>query len=170
MRGSTSGESTPRSDAIGLLARREYSRQELAERLAAKGHAAEAIAECLEALAEQGLQSDERFAEGFLRSRILRGQGPLRIRLDLERRGLDREAIRHAFDEAARRGEGDWFSLAGEALARRFPGPGDTPASAPGASASWPAAASILSRCATPWRRPGRPTTEPPPAGSPSVD
>lgn len=121
------GETTPRSDAIGLLARREYSRQELAERLAAKGHGAEAIAECLDALAEQGLQSDERFAEGFLRSRILRGQGPLKIRLDLERRGLDREVIRQAFDEAARRGEGDWFVLACEALVRRFSGPGDTP-------------------------------------------
>lgn len=129
MRGSplSGGESTPRGDAIGLLARREYSRQELVERLAAKGHEAEAIAECLEALAEQGLQSDARFAETFLRSRILRGQGPLRIRLDLERRGLDRETIRHAFDEAARRGEADWFALAGEALARRFPDPGDTP-------------------------------------------
>ncbi|TLF47642.1 regulatory protein RecX [Halomonas urmiana] len=129
MRGDASGggETTPRSEAIRLLARREYSRQELAERLAAKGHDAEAIAECLASLVEQGLQSDERFAEGFLRSRILRGQGPLKIRLDLERRGLDREVIRHAFDEAARRGEGDWFALACEALARRFPGPGDTP-------------------------------------------
>ncbi|MFG6159123.1 regulatory protein RecX [Halomonas sp. 1390] len=129
MRGGPSGggETTPRGDAIGLLARREYSRQELAERLAAKGHEAEAIAECLDALVEQGLQSDARFAEGFLRSRTLRGQGPLKIRLDLERRGLDREVIRQAFDEAAGRGEGDWFALACEALARRFPGPGDTP-------------------------------------------
>ncbi|MDX1465932.1 MAG: regulatory protein RecX, partial [Halomonas sp.] len=134
MRGGSAGggDTTPRHDAIGLLARREYSRQELVERLTAKGHEAEAIAESLDALAEQGLQSDERFAEGFMRSRILRGQGPLKIRLDLERRGLDREVIRHAFDEAARRGEGDWFALACEALARRFPGPGDTPRERPG--------------------------------------
>ncbi|APE31297.1 recombinase RecX [Halomonas aestuarii] len=121
------GESSPRDDAIRLLARREYSRHELVERLVAKGHEDEAITDCIDALAEQGLQSDTRFAESFLRSRILRGQGPLKIRLDLERRGLDRELIRHAFDEAAQRGEGDWFALARDALARRFSGPGDTP-------------------------------------------
>lgn len=121
------GESSPRDDAIRLLARREHSRRELAERLAAKGHAPERIAECLDDLAEQGLQSDDRFAESFLRSRILRGQGPLKIRVELERRGLDREAIHHAFEEAERAGEGDWFALAGEALARRFTGPGDAP-------------------------------------------
>ena len=129
MLGSSSGggESTPRDDAIRLLARREYSRHELAERLAAKGHEPETIAECLDALAEQDLQSDARFAESFLRSRILRGQGPLKIRLDLEHRGLERELIRHAFDEAEQRGEVDWFALARDALARRFSGPGDSP-------------------------------------------
>lgn len=121
------GESSPRDDAIRLLARREHSRRELAERLAAKGHAPETIAECLDDLAEQGLQSDDRFAESFLRSRILRGQGPLKIRVELERRGLDGEAIRHAFAESEQAGEGDWFALAGEALARRFTGPGESP-------------------------------------------
>ncbi|MDR9439047.1 MAG: regulatory protein RecX [Halomonas sp.] len=124
---SGSGESSPRDDAIRLLARREYSRHELAERLAAKGHEVEAITDCLDALAEQGLQSDARFAESFLRSRILRGQGPLKIRVELERRGLGREAIRHAFAASEQAGEGDWFALAGESLARRFTGPGDTP-------------------------------------------
>ncbi|MDI5890212.1 regulatory protein RecX [Halomonas rhizosphaerae] len=128
MLGQSSGsESSPRDDAIRLLARREHSRQELAERLAAKGYAPERIAECLNDLAEQGLQSDARFAESFLRSRILRGQGPLKIRLELERRGLDREAVRHAFAESEQAGEGDWLALACEALSRRFTGPGESP-------------------------------------------
>ncbi|CAM3390351.1 regulatory protein RecX [Halomonas lysinitropha] len=121
------GESSPRDDAIRLLARREYSRLELAERLAAKGHASESIAECLDELADQGLQSDDRFAESFLRSRILRGQGPLKIGVELERRGLGREVIRHAFAESEQAGEGDWFTLACESLAKRFTGPGDSP-------------------------------------------
>ncbi|SEL33411.1 regulatory protein RecX [Halomonas daqiaonensis] len=121
------GEASPRDDAIRLLARREHSRQELAERLAAKGHAPDGIAECLDDLAEQGLQSDARFAESFLRSRILRGQGPLKIRVELERRGLGREEIHHAFNEAEQAGEVDWFALAAAALSRRFTGPGDTP-------------------------------------------
>ncbi|PMR76276.1 regulatory protein RecX [Billgrantia endophytica] len=120
-------EAFPREDAIRLLARREYSRAELAERLAAKGHAGPAIGECLDALVEQGLQSDTRFAETFLRSRIARGQGPLKIRGELARRGIDRDRIAAAFAEAERQGEADWLALAAVTLARRFAGPGDTP-------------------------------------------
>ncbi|WP_404298881.1 regulatory protein RecX [Halomonas sp.] len=127
------GDSTPREDALRLLARREYSRAELVSRLSAKAHGVDAIAECLDALAEQGLQSDERFAESFLRSRIMRGQGPLKIRQALSQRGIERELIRTVFAQAqgdeqgGEQGGADWFTLACEILARRFSGPGDTP-------------------------------------------
>ncbi|MCG6658393.1 regulatory protein RecX [Halomonas campisalis] len=120
-------EPTPRNDAVRLLARREYSRAELKERLAARGHEPAAIAACLDALAEQGLQSDARFAESFLRSRVARGQGPLKIRGELARRGVDRDTARAAFAELEQGGELDWFALAADALARRFSTPGDTP-------------------------------------------
>ncbi|GAA0636444.1 regulatory protein RecX [Halomonas beimenensis] len=118
-------DTTPREDAIRLLARREYARAELRDRLAAKGHESAAIEACLTELAEQGLQSDARFAESFLRARIARGQGPVRIRAELSRRGIDDATARAAFDEAQE--EVDWFALAAEALARRFAGPGAGP-------------------------------------------
>ncbi|MBW5799293.1 regulatory protein RecX [Halomonas elongata] len=118
-------ESTPRDDAIRLLARREYARGELRERLAAKGHAAEDVEACLLELEEQGLQSDARFAESFLRSRVARGQGPIKLRAELGRRGIDDDIARQAFAELA--AEVDWFELAAEVLARRFTGPGETP-------------------------------------------
>ncbi|MFM9269377.1 regulatory protein RecX [Halomonas elongata] len=118
-------ESTPRDDAIRLLARREYARGELRERLAAKGHAAVDIEACLLELEEQGLQSDARFAESFLRSRVARGQGPLKLRAELGRRGIDDDIARQAFAELT--SEVDWFELAAEVLARRFTGPGETP-------------------------------------------
>ncbi|SHE62224.1 regulatory protein [Modicisalibacter ilicicola DSM 19980] len=129
MRGLASGSdaATPRDEAIRLLARREYSRAELERRLAAKGHAAESVAEALDDLTEQGLQSDARFAEIFLRSRIARGQGPLKIRAELGERGIDRELIHWAFEEAKGAAGTDWFSLACETLAKRFDGPGATP-------------------------------------------
>ncbi|MGE4533282.1 regulatory protein RecX [Halomonas sp.] len=127
MRERTPGEATPRDDAIRLLARREYARAELAERLAAKGHAAAEVEACLDALAEAGLQSDARFAESFLRSRLARGQGPVKIRLELERRGVEREVVATAFAEQEAGGATDWFALAAETLARRFSGPGDSP-------------------------------------------
>lgn len=119
--------SMPRDDAIRLLARREYSRAELQRRLAAKGHTAESVDEALDALAAEGLQSDTRFVEIFLRSRIARGQGPVRIRAALDERGIDRELSRAAFDTIQAAGEVDWFALACDTLAKRFAGPGDSP-------------------------------------------
>ncbi|MHB0776689.1 regulatory protein RecX [Halomonas sp. WWR20] len=120
-------ESPPRDDAIRLLARREYSRAELERRLAAKGHDAETLSEALDALADEGLQSDARFAEVFVRSRVARGQGPMKIRAELNERGIERELARNALDNAQSSGEIDWHSLACETLAKRFAGPGGEP-------------------------------------------
>mgnify|MGYP003633477383 FL=1 len=120
-------DATPRDIAIGLLARREYSRAELAQRLKKKAFEDTAINECLDALAEQDLQSDARFAASFIRSRILRGQGVIRIKGELRQRGVDQETLNTAFDEVEEREQVDWFELAREALARRFDSPGDTP-------------------------------------------
>ncbi|MCE8020827.1 regulatory protein RecX [Halomonas sp. MCCC 1A11036] len=119
--------SSPWDDAIRLLARREYSRAELAQRLSARIHSPEAIDDCLDALAEAGLQSDARFAESFLRSRVTRGQGQLKIRAELERRGVERTLIAAVLAEVEQESEIDWFELAREVLERRFSSPGDSP-------------------------------------------
>mgnify|MGYP003635309856 CR=1 FL=1 len=120
-------DATPRDIAIGLLARREYSRAELAQRLKKKAFDDTAIDECLDALAEQGLQSDARFAASFVRSRILRGQGVIRIKGELRQRGVDQETLNAAFEEVEEGEQIDWFELARETLARRFDSPGETP-------------------------------------------
>ncbi|QEA40783.1 regulatory protein RecX [Pistricoccus aurantiacus] len=119
----SSATKTIEDDAIRLLARREYSRAELAGRLAAKGHDSREVHECLDDLAARGLQSDARFAESFLRSRLSRGQGALKIRGELQQRGVDRELIGDTLANT----EVDWFALACDTLARRFDSPGDTP-------------------------------------------
>ncbi|MDN3524023.1 regulatory protein RecX [Halomonas sabkhae] len=118
-------DSTPRDDAIRLLARREYARGELRQRLSAKGHPPDEVESCLHELEQQGLQSDRRFAESFLRSRVARGQGPVKLRAELGQRGIDDAITREAFEAVA--DEVDWFELAAQALARRFAGPGDSP-------------------------------------------
>ncbi|MBT2774247.1 regulatory protein RecX [Halomonas sp. ISL-60] len=120
-------DATPRDIAIGLLARREYSRTELAQRLKKKAFDDDAIDECLDALVEQGLQSDARFAASFVRSRILRGQGVIRIKGELRQRGVDQETLKSAFEEVEKGEQVDWFELARETLARRFDNPGETP-------------------------------------------
>lgn len=120
-------DATPRSIAIGLLARREYSRAELAQRLAKKSFEHCAIEECLDKLIEQGLQSDDRFAASFVRSRILRGQGVIRIKGELRQRGVDQETLNAAFESVAASEHVDWFELARDTLARRFDSSGETP-------------------------------------------
>ncbi len=112
-------EIPPRERAIALLARREYSRAELEQRLAAKGVESDEIAATLDTLAAEGLQSDTRFAEIFVRSRVQLGHGPVRIRGDLAQRGIDDALAALALEAEAP----DWQALACQALAKRFAGP-----------------------------------------------
>ncbi|WP_438764192.1 regulatory protein RecX [Kushneria sp. TE3] len=112
---------TPYEEAIALLARREYTRSELEERLLRHEHSPEEVTALLDRLAADGFQSDARFVEHFVRSRIARLQGPRKISAELSGRGIEREMIAHALEES----DADWTALAIEALQRRFDGPGD---------------------------------------------
>ena len=73
--------------AIGLLARREHGRAELARKLAADG-SEEDIATVLAQLEAEGLLSDARAAAAYVRAHGARF-GAARLRRDLRRRGLD---------------------------------------------------------------------------------
>lgn len=87
-----------RERALRCLARREHSRAELARKLAAHGSSTE-IDAVLERVSELGLQSDERFAQAFVRSKAARfGHG--RLRRELAQRGLQREDIDDALASA----------------------------------------------------------------------
>ena len=123
----SNADASPRDVAIQLLARREYSRVELARKLQQKSFDGDDIEACLDALAEQSLQSDARFAESFVRSRIARGQGVIRIKGELRQRGIDQETLTAALEAVEEREAIDWFELAKETLARRYDSPGDTP-------------------------------------------
>jgi regulatory protein len=102
--------------ALALLTRREHSLAELRQKLREAGGLATDIQSVLEGLVARGLQSDARFAETFLRSRIGRGYGPRVIAADLKARGLDAEAV-----SAALAGGGhDWAVLAAEVRRKRF--------------------------------------------------
>lgn len=105
-----------RAYATRLLSHREYGRQELATRLDRKwsgAPGAEArIAACVDELVEEGLLSDHRFAESFVRSRRRRGQGPIKIRAELQQRRVDADAIAGSLeddDEAWVREAADWL-------------------------------------------------------------
>jgi len=74
---------------LGLLTRREYSQKELLNRLEVKGFDRDESIAVIERLAEQGWQSDERFAENYARYRIKKGYGPVKISHELWQRGVE---------------------------------------------------------------------------------
>jgi regulatory protein len=82
-----------RKKAMALLARREHSRVELKHKLQQRGFALDNIIPTLQKLESDGLQSDDRFAECYIRSRIQAGFGPCRIALELTQRGISKILI-----------------------------------------------------------------------------
>ena len=108
---------SPRRAAMDLLARREHSRRELFDKLRDRFPAEQLAAE-LDQLGREGLQSDARFCESFVRSRALRGYGPQRIALELRQRGIAAELVAQAL--AA--GEIDWQQQLRDLSERRFGG------------------------------------------------
>jgi len=84
---------------VRLLTTREHSRLELAQKLASRGHAEAVIAAQLDRLEAEGLLDEGRFTEAFVRSRQSRGQGPLRIRMELRQRGVEDSLIEAYLDE-----------------------------------------------------------------------
>lgn len=102
--------------AMNLLARREHSRLELAQKLRRRFGEGDLLSEVLDALSAEGLQSDARFAESFLRQRIERGYGPLRVRQEMRERGLDESLISAAEGELAP----DWEVLASQVYQRKY--------------------------------------------------
>lgn len=104
---------------MNLLARREHSRLELHRKMRRHFDEPE-IDEALQRLGDQDLQSDQRFAESFSRDRMLRGQGPQRIALELRRRGVAAHLIDSIIDSLPREAQTSWRTLAKEALYKKF--------------------------------------------------
>lgn len=102
--------------AMNLLARREHSVTELKNKLLKANFDIDDIYEVIAKLTETGLQSDERFAENYLRYRSQRGFGFQKVRLELKERGVADNIISDSLNEA----DIDWFSLAASARCKRF--------------------------------------------------
>lgn len=88
------------SAAITYLSMREYASKELMQKLAAKGWPVHVVSEVIETLKAEGLQSDERFAEHFVRYRISKGQGPVRMKRELQERGINSSLIREVLENS----------------------------------------------------------------------
>lgn len=77
-----------RAIALRLLARREHSRQELVLKLRQRGFEPASIEPILDEYEERDWLSDQRFADMLVRQRHEAGYGPLKIRADLQQKGI----------------------------------------------------------------------------------
>jgi regulatory protein len=114
--GKLSPELEARKKAMDLLARREHGCAELEKKLIVAGFDADVAADAVHQLREEGLQSDRRFAESFVQSRINQGKGPLRIHADLGERGIRSALIDEVIEETGQ----DWYSLARDTRRKKF--------------------------------------------------
>lgn len=105
-----------RKKAMDYLARREYGNQELKKKLATAGFLMEAIESAVGQLVADGLQSDQRFVEAFVQSRIGQGKGPARIRADLAQRGIPERLIDAVLAET----DVDWRELGRNIRQKKF--------------------------------------------------
>jgi regulatory protein len=105
------------NSALNILARREHSQAELLTKLTRKYPEQESeIQGVLQRLVDNGLQSDERYSEMWLRSQIAKGRGPIRIRLEARQKGV--EALISSLIDST---EHDWFEAASDIARRKFP-------------------------------------------------
>jgi regulatory protein len=88
----------------------------LRRKLRQKGYAEAEIDETLAELMQGGWLSDDRFAESYLRVRVEKGYGPLRIQAELKERGLDDDLIASLLKECAV----DWKEQAITARRKHF--------------------------------------------------
>jgi len=90
---SESNVKSARNTALNYLSRREHSRQELYLKLQQKQFSDESIDIVLDRLSEENLQNDSRFAENYIRYRYQKGFGPLKIRHELQQRGVSADVL-----------------------------------------------------------------------------
>jgi len=99
-----------------MLARREHSAFEIRRKLKQKDIADAEIEQAVERLQQEGLLSDERYAEAYIHMRKGKGYGPLRIALELKERGVAESDYGHCLYA----GDMDWRSVLKAAYDKKY--------------------------------------------------
>jgi regulatory protein len=104
-----------KASCMRLLSRREHSQSELLDKLKAKGFDIADIKVVIAQLISEGWQSDQRFVNAFVRQRIQKGYGPIRIDFELKRRGLSCSCLELVFDDLP-----EWETLIENVYDKKF--------------------------------------------------
>nr|MDP9361598.1 recombination regulator RecX [Acidobacteriota bacterium] len=86
--------------ALRILNHRFNSEGELRRKLAMKEFAPDVVGATIERLRGEKWLDDERFAASYVRTRVRKGFGQLRIKRELTAAGVERETIARALDES----------------------------------------------------------------------
>jgi regulatory protein len=105
-----------KESCLRLLARREHSQKELLNKLLVKGLAKDDILAVIDELAQQGWQSDSRYAESYTRHRIQKGYGPIFIAYELRKNGID--AVN--FEDIMQKMADSWMELLEQVYTKKY--------------------------------------------------
>ena len=111
-------EARARASAMGSLAMREHSCDELRNKLINKQHDASVVDRLIVELLQDNLISDARYAESYWRSRANKGYGPSRISKELELKGVAAQTIENGKAEA----ELDFYRIVETVYQKKYKG------------------------------------------------
>lgn len=110
----------PRNLALGRLSVREYSAAEMRAYLKRKGVSDQEARSTVQALVEEGLISDLRYARALTRDQTFKDKGPAYIHAALRRKGvqIDSRQVKEIYAEVSDRDE---LSAARAVVEKRYP-------------------------------------------------
>jgi regulatory protein len=101
--------------ALDALARRDYASEELRRKLLDKGYDAAVVGPLIERLHAEKLLDDRRYLENFVAYHAARGHGPMRVRADLRKLGVQGAQVESSLDEYP-----DWIGQLHKARQKKF--------------------------------------------------
>ena len=101
--------------ALDALARRDHASGDLRRKLLEKGYDAAVVAALLDVLRAEKLLDDGRYTENFVAYHAARGQGPVRVRAELRRHGLEGTLVEDCLDAFP-----DWIVHLQKARQKKF--------------------------------------------------
>jgi regulatory protein len=101
--------------ALDALARRDYATEDMRKKLLDKGFESAVVGALLEQLHKEKLLDDRRYVENFVILHAERGQGPMRVRRDLQKMGLPGPLVEDTVDAYP-----DWLLHLKKARQKKF--------------------------------------------------
>lgn len=105
-----------RDKALQLLARREHTRHEVAVKLRSRNFPQPLIDSVLQTFEDEGLLDDVRAAQLYIRQRVGKGYGELKVRAELFHKGVDRNCVDQCLADACV----DWRQVAQRVFDKKF--------------------------------------------------